>query len=717
MEPIDLQTFRRLFPEYRDRSDAWVTERLGNLSPEQVRLIQQRAAGQPLPPVGEGGNVHTTTRPGAGMPPQVQGLFPTLWDATKSLGTGLAEGAYDLVTAPVTVLEPALRGADWLSEQITGQPPPDDWTQNPVFDATRSGREFLTDRLYQPQTRWGDMTRTIGTFLPGSTLGPGSLPGNLMRYGLLPALASEAGGLMAEGSDWEPYIRAGMAILTGGVMAAQSASSAGVGVPGTAPGAASILARRLRSSGVTPQELTAADQLVQQARGQGINISWQEAFHQVTGGRVDLSDLQRVVEQSRGGREIMSDFYAGRPGTARTAFETTVSAVGPASSPAALGNLMEDLATGAIDRVRRDINAITEPLYLRSSATQVDPAAFARLSSDPLFQRAVKTIRADPALSRYVSGYGDDSVAMMDQVKKWLEELAGLPAPDRTQTVSSTYRAVAGEARRAATGVSGEYAQALASQEAMRRDWLAPLSAGPLGKMAGTNDLESQIRGLFPRDPFSGTDREVTAAIRAISDQNPAAAGAVVRQYLEQTFNRATRDLQGGANQFGPAGFRVAIEGNPQQARNLEAAIRALPGGDAIYEGFRKLLDVFDASGLRPRQNSATAFNQAVQAQLATGAPLGTAVSYAASPLEALGAVRSFVADLQTGRNTAALARILTDPSALPLLKRLAQGGLRQDLLSVAAALLQQGNVTMQQHWAPPRLGQNAVLSGAPLLQ
>lgn len=247
--------------------------------------------------------------------------------------------------------------------------------------------------------------------------------------------------------------------------------------------------------------------------------------------------------------------------------------------------------------------------------------------------------------------------------------------------------------------MSPEYGTALDTQSFLRRTELEPLQAGPLGAMAETGDLRQQVSALFATAPFEGMDEVVGDAVSRLASADPDAASALVRQHITQVFNESTQALRTGPNQFGGANFAATILGNPQQARTLEAAVRALPDGDARWEGFSRLMEVLQATGRRQVAGSQTAFNQVIQEELRRGRGLGNLATLAASPTEALSSIRGWYNDLRLGRNTEALARIITDPNTGALLARIAAGGAPADVQRAVLALMQAANVT-----ATPRL-------------
>lgn len=671
----------------------------------------------PVPQTPSAPNAPGSTHTQRALPGQSEGNR-TAQDFLPSLGTGIAQGAYELATLPATVLRGATGAANWLSRDVLGGDPlfPDNGLMQPVFDLQDQGREWMGDNLHQPTTTAGEFARTVGEFIPGAAaLGPGNLIGNTVRYGVVPGIASEAAGQVFNDTALEPYARAAAGILTGAGMALMANAGAGAGLPGSTGAAAGVLANSLRNSGLTPAELTAAERLIAEGASRGVQLTWPEALYSATNGRVDATMLQRFVEQSRGGQPIMSNVMGARPAAVGAAAARELPIVGPSASPTALGQLTQELADDAIDYVREQINAVTRPMFRAAEGQQIDPIAFGQLYNDPLVQAAIRNIRNDPVYGRSVANLPDDSVGMMQALKTYFEDMAGRQAGERANFAASVYGQQATAARNAGTAASPDYSDWLQNQSRLRRDYLAPLEEGPVGALAGTNELGAQTAALFPRNPFAGTAQETGDAIATIASTNPDAAASLVRSHIEQVFDQATRELTRGGNQFGGARFVAELKGNAEQARTLEAAVRALPNGDARWEGFESLLRVLQATGSRLPAGSPTTFNTAIEAQMTRGPALGSLLSNVASPGAAATSVQRWYADFRLGRNSAELARIITDPASAPLLQRLAMGGRYDDLVSIAATLLNQGSGTIAgQNFNQPRLGALVPALGAP---
>ena len=227
---------------------------------------------------------------------------------------------------------------------------------------------------------------------------------------------------------------------------------------------------------------------------------------------------------------------------------------------------------------------------------------------------------------------------------------------------------------------------------AAARDGMAAVERSPLGQLAAKKpDLKRAIGVLFDRDPLAGGEAEIGATMGALAKADPQSARQLARIHLESVFNDAVAEKRGLPAQYGGAGFASAVAGNPQQAKNLEASIRALPEGDVLWTGLDRFLTTLKATGYRPQKGSDTAFNARIHDELKGGKSVGAAVANAVSGAAIGGAAagpsgalaggvlgaKKTAADAftkyQISRNSAAVARMLFDPKALPDLRALAK--------------------------------------------
>jgi hypothetical protein len=203
---------------------------------------------------------------------------------------------------------------------------------------------------------------------------------------------------------------------------------------------------------------------------------------------------------------------------------------------------------------------------------------------------------------------------------------------------------------------------------------VTPAEVGPLGQVSKTDQVQVQGRALLPNVPSPNSQKPVADAVRGMVGKDPQAVENLIHSTVRSAFDEATQNLASGPNQFGGAKFAAVVAGNGQQAQNLEAAVRALPRGDVRWAGFRRFLDVLEATGQRPQQGSATAFNQAIQQELRQGGVVGESVAAAKTGgLSLFKRFQDFREQMNLGKNTEQIARLLTDPQAGRALEQLAR--------------------------------------------
>ena len=209
---------------------------------------------------------------------------------------------------------------------------------------------------------------------------------------------------------------------------------------------------------------------------------------------------------------------------------------------------------------------------------------------------------------------------------------------------------------------------------AVAREGLDRLSQLPIGKLA-ERDLTTKkaVDALFPKNPLPNSEHEIADAVGALASRNPKVASDLVRIHLESTFNSAAKDLPSGANQMGGAKFRAQLIGNSQQAKNVEAAVKALPNGEQKWAGFNRFLDILEATGTRQNVGSKTTYNTEFLKEQSAGRVAGDAVKIASNPAKLLQPLVERYERYKLGRNLNELAGILTDPASANLLRGIAK--------------------------------------------
>lgn len=608
-------------------------------------------------------------KPAEARPSTWENVKSTAADVAQALPTGMIKGVIGLAGLPGVAADYLGKGADAAAEMITGQPLPQSFKNNAPAksvspEALTQRFEDATGKLYEPKTTAGKFAQTVGEFVPAAGRGVA----NQLRFAVAPGIASEAAGQATAGSGFEPYARAGAAVAAGGVASL-------IGRGNRAPEA---LAPALK--GVDDSALTNARSLMEEAAQRGVPLTWDEAINQVTGGASNLSGVRRIVEKTPEGGAVLGPMMAERPRQVASAARQQFDDIAPAvTAPASVGREAGGIAEKRVAGVRDAINAASDPFYSAAEKVRLSPQDMARVRALPGYKEAVDAVRGDPQLARYVQGLPEDSVGFLNEVKKQLDTSASNAGsvinPQQNMQRAAGYGSDAAVAKQVGEAASSDYARALAIQTQAREQILQPILDGPIGKIAGKDTTTKQaLEALFPKDPLPGSAPDVSATISMLARSKPSVAQQLVRLHAEGVFNQAAKSLQSGDNVMGGAKFSAAIRGNAQQAENLEAAIRALPGGDARWEGFSKLLDVFEATGKRPAPNSVTAIDANTLERMKGGSWIGeVANAVLTAGVKIPGRVSKWYEGVQQGKNAAGLARILTDPNALGMLRALAK--------------------------------------------
>lgn len=600
------------------------------------------------------------------------GFMGTVKDVGASLASGLTRGVAETAMLPVTIPRLLRQGVDAGVSMLPGaaQGPMRQGAIEGFVNATQdAARRGMDQTLYAPQTTPGKYARTVGEFIPGALL-PGATVGNAMRFGVVPGLASEAAGQATEGTALEPWARAGAGIGAGLGMAALQR-----------PGSGAQALEQMAGGPIPKAQIDAADALMAEAAARGVQLTPIEALNQVSGGAYTrLASAQRIVEQSQGGGRTMGEFMAQRPGQVQQAGAQAFDNLSPgATSPTQTGIAVRNAAQGTIDETQAAINAATRPAYNAAAGQRVGPQVQASLMNDPLYAQTFNEVRSNPALNRMIAELPDDSVGVIDMVQRRMREQAqNARAPGQAST-SNTAAAAFEDARtaplsaadQATGGPQGSYATARAAQERLRGQYLEPLTEGNVGALASTTDIGRQAGTLFPAAPRAGSAPEVADTVRQLARRDAKAATDLVGNHARTVFAEATQSNVPGGNQFGGAKFAAQIAGNAEQAASLEAAVRALPGGDAKWKGFRSFLDVLEATGKRLPAGSPTAPNQQLTEQLQAGAAAGRAVTTGGVGIFKEIARRWDI--YQLSRNTDAMADLLTSRNASGVFGRLSK--------------------------------------------
>lgn len=506
--------------------------------------------------------------------------------------------------------------------------------------------------LYQPQTAAGKYTRTITQFAPAATM-----PGGLVRRAanvVLPGGAAEAAGQATAGTKLEPYARIAAAVAGGGL--ANLATSPG---PRTR-----ILAEAAR--GASDAQVGQARDLMQTAQHEGVQLTLAEALQQVTGGGTGMGRLQRVVEGTKAGAERFAPVMAQRPEQVRGALVNYADALAPATTePSMIGGRAQQGADGALNDVRRFINSFAEPHYDALVGQEIPAGQYAPLAGNASYREALGALRAHPELGAQVAHLPDNNLAVVNEVVKRLNTTAeqarpGPMNPQGDNGLAALRDTAAGTAAQVASDASPDFAAARQGVAAGRQTYLEPLQRGPLGQISATDSVKGQTAALYPSQPLEGGADETARAVELLNGQDPSIAPDLTRQFLTNSANEATQQLQPGPNAWGGAKWAATNAGNPEQERALMAGVEG-SGGDTGR--LQSIIDVLRATGKRQAPGSLTAYNAKDLEELGKAGALGEALRTGMNPPGMFRRLGLGFQDWQTERNAGHLAdAILANP-------------------------------------------------------
>lgn len=251
---------------------------------------------------------------------------------------------------------------------------------------------YAEARLPAPETTLDKYAQTAGSFIPSTLAMGGVSPGALVKYAVLPGVASEAAGQVTEGKPIEPYARI----------------AAGIGAPMAATGLANA-GRRIVSphGGVSPERLA----MVERLRAEGVPVS--------AGQKTGAKGLQYLEAES----PRMAQFFDDQTGAFSNAAMKRVGASGAATpenmktAKAAIVKTMDDIigttdvpvSVGDFDRARKivaEASALADtgalPPKFRHILSEIGKA---RQSGAPISGAQIKEWRS--SLGAMVQGSGD----------------------------------------------------------------------------------------------------------------------------------------------------------------------------------------------------------------------------------------------------------------------------------------------------------------------
>lgn len=631
---------------------AWAAQHpeLANLSPEQ---LQAYANQNPQMSPGEDIGRSTVTGLERGVTNTLGGLgnLENLWGQGVDWLGKKAIGGLQSFTGS-TLGAPDMRGAQ-------NDPGTMDYAH---FNGHPTGADYdavaqrLLGSYHAPQSAAGRYAERIAEFAPAAAMGGEGLLGRA-GAAVVPAATSQGAEDLAPDKYKALASVVGALVGGGGLGVAQRVARAPEASLGAAAGT------------LTDDQVQAAQALRQSAAQRGLDLTLPEAVQQVTNNATGLGRLQRVVESTKQGQALTAPFFANRADQVGNATRALADVIAPATDqPSMIGQRAQQAATTSLNRARQTVNSVAEPDYAALPAQQMDPEAYATLSADPSYRIALSQLRSHPELGAPVADLPDNSLAVINEVKKRLgvgaDRAAGTPLMPGDNHLAALRSRSQSMADMLARDASGEYGNANDTVSHLSQQYVDPLRAGPLGAISKTPAVKAQTAALYPGIPLEGAPAETVAAVRVLGATSPGVAEDLTRQHIANHLNESLSQLQGGQNQYAGAKLAVALAGNPEQAATLRSGLSTLPGGGAHAQNMDDLLEALRATGKRQQPGSMTAFNENDLKDLHI-APYAQAIGRIGDPLTWGAGIGDVLNQANYRRNVARLAEmIMSSPDA-----------------------------------------------------
>lgn len=450
------------------------------------------------------------------FPTQEQGSpwADTAMDVGASLASGVGRGTVGLIGLPGTAADALNNASTWAANKLTGAfgaAPAEYQEESPVSSGSlQRGLSYLTGGAsdYQPKTTAGEYAGTVGEFLPGAAIG-GMGVGNLVRFGVLPGLASEGAGQLTEGSPMEPYARIAAALVAPAVPAL--ASRAISPFSGAIPPERAAAIRTLQAEGVP---LTAG----QQTGSTGLRFAESElgggraaavmddqarAFTEAATSRAGMQGIATPDNVAANADRLGAGFDAISARNTLAADRTLAQDMAGVLTeynrilPSAQKEIVNNMADDIVEVVRNNGGAIPGDIYQKTRSRLSRMAKNAR-QNDPDYAEALAGLRdsLDEAMARSVSPTDAGEWSTLRQQwgnQKRIENAsAGAGESAALGLISPAQLAQA-----AKTGRRGQYARGTGDLDTLARAGNAVMSPLPNSGTAGRIRAQNLGSGIL----------------------------------------------------------------------------------------------------------------------------------------------------------------------------------------------------------------------------
>jgi hypothetical protein len=525
--------------------------------------------------------------------------------------------------------------------------------------------------IYQPQTRAGKIADTA--IQTASTMGRSLLTAPARTAAIVAGstAGTEGAGALTDDNQW--------ARLAGGLI--------GGGAPAVAAAYKNAPARALNEAlgPLTKAEINAALAKQAAAKAAGVPLMGPESL--------PASGLQAMaadVAASRSGAPAINTFMEQRPNQVRRAVSGLLSQSGPDIEPSLAAANAQRTATDIISNAERARTAAVNPHYGAAETQSVDPAA--QLQAYLQAQQAASKFppglfpQERSAIDTYLTKLASpdaSNAGFADRLYRQARNASELPQIGATPEQKNVAAAIGpiAAALKQSSGSNPSIAQGRQLYQDITRNTIDPLTAGPIGVVAGKTGFDPGAPSAVPRVTGVLSNEKIARPenIRDVYTQMNAvdrtAFPGMARTWLQTEFDAATQRINSGENRMMGANFAKSVFGTDQQRANFQEVLRGVADAHGVnpnqfVQGANTLMRTLEATGKVPGAGSPTATRGQLAEQLGQSRLADAASAISTHPL-------GFLANRIRGAMLAGryekLAEIFTAPDSVQQIVKMAK--------------------------------------------
>jgi len=421
---------------------------------------------------------------------------------------------------------------------------------------------------------------------------------------------------------------------------------------------------------------------------------------------VKLRAQQMAVDNYPEQSQRLADFYQNRAAESGKAYESMLGKeFGPQVSPDIAGGRLSQASEAATARLSQEMNRQGTPLY-RSAFDQAEKRGGVNVKH--VADKIIELERIMPAAKEELKGLRDmimrvevrdtpsgpvDHIVyesnlrlLQDGFKETLDDAISTLVQKGKNKAANKLRDVKTQFLRTVDSQVPAYKEArdkwgeLASAKGLAEGGMLPRLAGK-----ELRDFEDMGRLFFSGSSPSEIGRVRNAILKGENGQD--VWNAVLRGYLEQQWEKSGRVYKsqlGDPTKAGvvqPLTFWADMIGNTAQKKRLQSAMNTTQ-----WEAFKRLMDVFEATGRASNFNSTTARQQAGQKMLEGSSFAGEAAKTAVNPnpLAILSRAQQGVQNLINEGNVSRIVDVITNGESIKELLKITSQNTNRDKAAMA---------------------------------